>query len=191
MDAENFTQGMTHESAMEYDLGYGGLNGAGAQARFTESFSSLPSRPDYDGVLTLSEANQWYREGNGQPLYVDMSKIDLSPLTIEYLQNRNGQPYNFLYSALFNTQTALIYGSIKVTLLNNDGTVTLGTNNYIDTYDFDHHANGDIFRNFATKIGKAVAGEGMRYKIYGYGTGHVSHASKVLTKPFGSRRWFL
>ena len=191
MNEEKFKQGMSHEEAMSYSLGYEGLVDDEARSRFVTSYSNLPNRPDFDGKLTLSEANQWYREGNGQPLYVDAAKIDLSPLTIEYLQNRNGQPYNFLYSALFNTQTALIYGSIKVTLLNNDGTVTLGTNNYIDTYDFDHHANGDIFRNFATKIGKVVAGEGMRYKIYGYGTGHVGHASKVSTKPFGSRRGFL
>lgn len=42
-----------------------------------ESYMNLPNRPDYDGYLTLSEANEWYRNGNGQPLFIDSSKISL------------------------------------------------------------------------------------------------------------------
>ena len=182
MDAENFTQGMTHESAMEYDLGYGGLNGAGAQARFTESFSSLPSRPDYDGVLTLSEANQWYREENGQPLYVDMSKIDLSPVTINNLTLNKVKYVNFAGLLYPNLKTGLVYGTLGLTLLDKTGHVRIGNSNgLIDQYDFDYQT-GRHFRNFATKIGNALAGKGVGYNIFGYGVGKVNR--RLLITPF-------
>ena len=122
---------------------------------------------------------------------MDVAKIDFSPLTIEYLQKNNGETYNFLYSSLINPQTALVFGSIKVTLLNTTGTVQIGTNGYIDTYDFDQKNGGDPFRNFATKIGNAFAGKGIGFNIYGYGFGHVNHVLKISNRAFGSRKWFL
>ena len=188
MDADDFTQGMSHEEALAHNLGFEGLNGLQAQANFQQSFSSLSSRPDYDGVLTLGEANEWYRKGSGQPLFVDVSKIDLSPLTIEDLTLNKIVYYNYFHPLHPNVKTGLVYGTLGITLLDEVGHVRVGgTNGLIDTYDFDYQ-KGRMFRNFATRIGKFWAGEGIKYGIYGYGVGQVHN--KVY-RPFGSRRWFL
>ncbi|WP_394334091.1 RHS repeat-associated core domain-containing protein [Bacteroides togonis] len=113
MDADDFTQGMSHEEALAHNLGFEGLNGLQAQANFQQSFSSLSSRPDYDGVLTLGEANEWYRKGSGQPLFVDVSKIDLSPLTIEDLTLNKIVYYNYFHPLHPNVKTGLVYGNIR------------------------------------------------------------------------------
>lgn len=45
-------------------------------------------------------------------------------------------------------------------------------NGKLDTYDFDYQ-KGRYFRNFATWVGKNVAGEGQSYDIYTYGTARL------------------
>lgn len=106
MDESNFEQGMSHDDAL---------------MNMFESYMNLPNRPDYDGYLTLSEANEWYRNGNGQPLFIDSSKISLSPLTIEDLSINKSLTYNFLYPTRPNFKTGLVYGNIKITLLDKKG----------------------------------------------------------------------
>ena len=149
---------------------------------------NLPNRPDYDGYLTLSEANEWYRNGNGQPLFVDASKISLAPLTIEDLSINKSLTYNFLYPTHPNFKTGLVYGNITITLLDKIGKVRIGNDkNLIDIYDFETHVGGNKFRNIATRIGAYVAGEGTSYKIWGYGYGKVRNRTN---RSFGSRKWF-
>src|SRR5699024_11644248 len=57
----NFKQGMSHEEALSHSLGYNGLADEEARSNYLESYTSLKDRPDYDGHLTLEEANKWYR----------------------------------------------------------------------------------------------------------------------------------
>ena len=78
MDKSNFKQGMSHEEALSHSLGYGGLVNDEARSNYITSYIGLKDRPDYDGYLTLKEANQWYKEGNGQPLFTSLAQIDLS-----------------------------------------------------------------------------------------------------------------
>ncbi|WP_260209431.1 RHS repeat domain-containing protein [Apibacter adventoris] len=86
MNKDNFSQGMSHEEAkskrtllsnynVELD-GKGGLTEKGKyQAAVFDRISmhslGLKNRPDYDGFLTLSEANDWYRNGGGSSLFVN------------------------------------------------------------------------------------------------------------------------
>ena len=189
MDKSNFKQGMSHEEALSHDLGYDGLVNDEARSNYATSYARLKDRPDYDGYLTLKEANQWYREGKGQPLYVDISKIDLSPLSIEDLSLSHSVPYNFLSPKHPNMRTGLVYGNLSIMLLNPNGAIRIGNQNgRIDIYDFDYHKGGSTFRNFATRIGSKVAGKGISYEIYGYGLGNVGHR---VNRPFSSRKWFL
>lgn len=189
MDKSNFKQGMSHEEALSHDLGYDGLVNDEARSNYATSYAGLKDRPDYDGYLTLKEANQWYREGKGQPLYVDISKIDLSPLSIEDLSLSHSVPYNFLSPKHPNMRTGLVYGNLSIMLLNPNGAIRIGNQNgRIDIYDFDYHKGGSTFRNFATRIGSKVAGKGISYEIYGYGLGNVGHR---VNRPFSSRKWFL
>ena len=188
MKEKNFSQGMSHEEALSYSLGYEGLKDDEARSRYVTSFTGLKDRPDYDGKLTLAEANKWYREGNGQPLFVDVAKIDLSPLTIEDLILNQTVYHNFLHPKHPNFETGLVYGTLGITLLDKSGNIRIGTkDNYVDAYDFDQQ-NGRSFRNFATRIGQSIAGQGIGYKIYGYKYGKVTHR---INRPFSSRRWFM
>ena len=80
MESKNFHQGMIVDEALEYNLGMQGLENSAAQHRFNDSYNTLCFRPDWDGYLTLEEANDWYKYGEGQPLYVSLERIDLSLL---------------------------------------------------------------------------------------------------------------
>ena len=176
MEETDFKQGMSHEEAEKKDLGISALQKEGAYKKFLTSFLSLKDRPDWDGYLTLKEANDWYRNGNGQAVFVDASQINLSPLAIEDLIVDKNVIYNFLYPTTLNVATGLVYGQISLTLLDENGTVRIGnTHGEIDRYDFDMHTGGVSFRNIATKIGGIVAGKGVPYAIRGYGLGKINH----------------
>ncbi|WP_299213261.1 RHS repeat-associated core domain-containing protein [uncultured Dokdonia sp.] len=66
MNADNFEQGMSHEEALDNSLGTEGLNSEEAYDKLSESYLSLKDRPDYDGELTMSEANDWFNNRNGR-----------------------------------------------------------------------------------------------------------------------------
>ena len=191
MDAIHFRQGMPHEEALSHALDIEDMTSDIARILFDLSVRNLPNRPDYDGYLTLEEANEWYRMGNGMPLYVDVSKIDLSPLTIEDLSLDRIVYYNYLHPSHPNIKTGLVYGTLGITLLDKMGHVKIGgKNGLIDVYDFDYQ-EGRTFRNFATKVGRIWAGKGIKYSIFGYGVGKVEKVNNAVYRPFSTRRWFL
>ena len=173
MDSKFFNQGMSHEMSEAFDVGAEYLSKEAKQAML-EHYQGLSGRPDWDGSLTITEANDWYRNGNGAPLYVDASKIDLSPLAKSDFSNVGSSKYiNFLDPKNFNKQTGLVYGTILVTLISNDGSVRLGNKNgVLDVYNFDMQ-NGRNLRNIATKLGSIVAGKGTPFTIYHYGQGKI------------------
>lgn len=179
MNKENFKQGMSHGEALKYNLGANGLKDKQALNNLENTQASLPGRPDYDGKLTLGEANDWYKNGDGKPLYVDGSKVDLSPYSNGDLPIGETQNINF-FSIKGNLETGKVYGTIKVTVLDVSGNVRLGLpNGKLDTYDFDIQ-EGRTARNIATRLGKAwsdistgkMTGQ-QSYDIYVYGTGKL------------------
>ena len=172
MDSKFFQQGMKHEDAIMFDLGISILD-ENTRKKVEANVQNLENRPDYDGILTWSEANDWYRDGLGLPLFVDVSKINLSPVTIKNLSLNKTIYYNYFSADHFNLETGLVYGTLAITLLDEEGKVRVGSiNNLVDVYDFDYQ-KGRFLRNFATKIGKTFAGKGEKYKIFGYGYGTV------------------
>jgi len=169
IDKKNFEQGMAHEEALSYNLGQSGFDNEEAKAKMSSHYNGLKDRPDYDGFLTLSEANDWYRNGNGEPLYVDSAKISLIPQYKEDFEVGQSKYVNFASPSNANLETGLVYGTIKLTLLDNEGTTKLGgKGNKLDTYDFDYK-KGRTRRNVATFLGEVVAGKGKGYDIYTYG----------------------
>ena len=174
MNRDDFIQGMAHDDAIVYNMGESGFVGDDARMRYENSYQGLADRPDYDGKLTLKEANEWYRSGSGEPLYVDASKIDLSPVTTQDLEEGIGKYINFASLSYANKETGLVYGNIKLTLIDSDGTVKLGgVNGLLDNYGFEMHKGRSVFRNMATRIGRVVAGKGVSYNIYNYNNGKV------------------
>jgi len=116
---------------------------------------------------------------DGNPLYVDASKIDLFPVTTGTFEKGEGssKTINFLGRYLNPGPTGFVYGNIELTLLNKStGEVRLGNSDgRLDNYGFEQQPKGSSWRNFATKIGGWVAGTGKPFDIYTYKTGTVFH----------------
>ncbi len=169
MNKWDFVQNMSHEDALKKgflrsdlpDIMFGLMDKIDAQT------STFPNRPDWDGYLTLSEANDWYRNGNGESLYADLSKINLSRLLSlgELFVNQENVVNLFFASITIND--ALVYGSIKLKRYSNHNVRA-----FSDTYDFDMKPWWNPLnwgRNIETIIGSKVAGQGTPYEINFYG----------------------
>ena len=178
MNKSDFKQGMSHEDAMSKGTS---LNNAcssncisnDAFNKINEHHSGLPSRPDWDGYLTLSEANDWYRTGNGQPLFTDLSKIDLSGI-YSLGEKYVGQVKTF--NLLLNSGSlndGLVYGNIALKRYPNHQVRA-----FADKYDFEmHNASNPLNwgRNAETIIGRKVAGEGKPFEINIHGSSTLKH----------------
>jgi RHS repeat-associated protein len=175
MDEKNFKQGMNHEEALSYNLGNQGLNNVDAKDKLSNHYGGLKDRPDYDGYLTLNEANDWYRNGGGEPLFTDLGKIDLTSITPNQFNKKDVNYFNLLFMG--NKKDGLVYGTI--------GLSNLGDNKvkgYFDDYDFDirpWNSAGNVIRNIETKIGDWKAGKGEGFRIYFYGQGNISPNREV------------
>lgn len=143
-------------------------------------------RPDADGHLTLAEANDWYRNGKGQPLYVDLGKIDLSDVYESDIPKKGGDVNLFLIQSPLSGIMGKggggnVYGSIKLKLIGKRAVVTpIG---YFDYYNFNQQKWGinpfRWLRNIGTYVGKQFAGEGTPYKIYFYGIGTLGEKTPL------------
>ena len=172
MNSEMFTQGMLNADAIEQNLGLKSLVDKKSAARFFYSYLGLRYRPDWDGYLTLTEANEWYRYGQGRPLFVDINKIDFGVFF-----NERPEGSSFLRSLIIHSGSvndALVYGTI---------TLTSEPNNMVsskpDTYNFDIKPITSLpvlWRNVSTIIGAIAAGPGSPYRINVYGTKQMRNA---------------
>jgi RHS repeat-associated protein len=173
MDEKDFKQSMDHEEAKKKDLGEDGFVSGKAYAKYHKSYNSLPNRPDYDGYLTLAEANEWYRNGSKDPLFVDLSKIDMSNLYSLGEKHVGERKSISLFKASASINDALVYGSFVMTRYPNHQVRAS-----FDRYDFEMHKGRSITtwaRNQATKIGAWVAGYGRPYEVYFYGSKTLKH----------------
>ena len=172
MNKSNFKQGMSHEEALSHDLGYNGLVDDEARTNYLKSYTSLKDRPDYDGYLTLKEANKWYREGNGQPLFTSLAKIDLSGI-YSLGERYVGEIKSFnllLHSGSLND--GLVYGNVTLKRYPNHSVRA-----FSDKYDFEMHNGRNPLnwgRNIETIIGNRVAGKGQAYEINIYGSAKLT-----------------
>jgi len=111
-----------------------------------------------DGKISLSEANEWYRNGGGKPISVDASKVDLNFVdTKDWVK---GKTYGV--QTLFSSKQGRVLGNVTVEYLGNNQVKILS-----DTYNFEQHGSylSSPIRNPANTIGRWVAGEGIAYKI--------------------------
>ena len=128
----------------------------------------MEGRPDWDGHLTLSEANEWYRTGNGEPLFVALDKIDLSgifSLGESYVGDEDH--FNLLLNS-GSLNDGLVYGSVTLKRYSNHQVRA-----YSDKYNFEMHNPWNPLnwpRNAETVIGRKYAGQGIGYEINIYGS---------------------
>ena len=135
MNKSDFKQGMSHSDALSKNLGSGGL-AEGGLSKLTTHYNGLKDRPDYDGYLTFREVTKWSNQGNGEPLFVDATKINLNAINVPELKKDKDGYINFFPNSAPNT--GLVYGTIKLNLLNeNTGSVRLGgKNGFLDEHNF-------------------------------------------------------
>ena len=176
MDSQFFRQGMSPDDAQKYNLGLSALVDPDALLRFNESFYNLSSRPDWDGYLTLKEANDWYRNGKGQSLFVSLEKIDLSGLVSLGDEYVGQERYINLFWGSHSLNDAMVYGNIKLVRYPYDMVRAKA-----DYYDFDMKpwiSLKTIGRNIETVIGKKVAKNGVGYKVHIYGSKQLKSISR-------------
>ncbi|MGM9788427.1 MAG: RHS repeat-associated core domain-containing protein [Candidatus Cryptobacteroides sp.] len=155
-----FTQSMNHYDALQFNI----KNEVDPSILeiINSHYFQLNKRPDYDGYITLIEANDWYRNGKGQALFADFEKIYINKDKIDHLKEK--QSINLF--KMGKIEEALVYGNITIYIDNN---MILSNP---DIYDFDKHSGkfkDVLIRNLLTAVGKIYAGKGISYKIYFYG----------------------
>lgn len=136
------------------------------------------NRPDADGYLTFSEAKDWYHNGNGQPLRIDVGKLDLSMV---YAKNFNGvigskQVFNLLLRSN-SLNDGLVYGNITLKLIS--PTQVGVEDGYYDIFNFEMHPWSNPFswpRNIETLIARPIVGKGIPFKIFFNGTHGIETA---------------
>ena len=138
-------------------------------------------RPDDDRYLTFGEAWDWYRNGNGQSLHVDLNKLDLSGIKASDFPKGVGsvKAFNLLGGHRSNTNEGLVYGNVELKLINDNTVEVYRRDSYglpIDVYDFDMKDwNSRTFkRNVETFGGWVVhGGSGTPFIIWMYGQGKI------------------
>ena len=173
MNKYHFKQGMAHNEAKIYNLGQNFLSEKNYK-KFITHFNKLPERPDYDGYLTFYDAIKWYNTGNGKPLFIDISKLDFksSKLSSADFKNKNELMVNFfvldtnkkaLHRPARNQNLGAVFGTLTIKYLGN-GKVDLvkNKNGLIDIFDF----RNQRFEKIADYL---YPGEGVSFKIFGYG----------------------
>ena len=163
MSRNVFKQSMKHSDAVSNN--YIGAIDPKVRQKIWDHHATLGDRPDWDGKLTLDEANEWYRKGKGEDLYIDIKSIDLSSfrsLGDKYI----GKHYYFNLLVYGNPLDGLVYGNLGFERTPNHGVKSLG-----DKYDFDikEWSRDNVIRNIETYIGALVAGKGVPYRIIIYG----------------------
>ncbi|WP_428231969.1 DUF6443 domain-containing protein [Flavobacterium sp.] len=179
MENKYFTQNMNHRDAMKKDLTPKGgneylkaISDYADYIKFYNHYTDLPNRPDYDGVVQDWEARQWWNNGTGEPLYIDVAQLDLTPLTTaSFTEDNRRLQYNFFTSTRTDTRTGRVHGTLTMRLRNqNTGEVGFfrDNNGFFDTYDFND--DGRFWRDLTTKVARQVVGEGTGFGFIPYGT---------------------
>lgn len=188
MKKEDFKQGMKHKDALKKNLGAKGLKTDQAKKNFSQSYRSLPSRPDYDGKITIDEADKWYRDGNNTPLYADLSQIDLKFITTSVFNNRVGA--SKYIQTFYDSEDGGVYGHLTLTYQGNNSVSCVS-----DNYGFEMHyapsnkSNvGDrmsenakrMVRNMATfggriRANRSLLDNGKAFDIMFYNQGTISN----------------
>ena len=176
MHAADYSLGMSHDYALQVGTMYSDLpmviNPTILDA-IEMHHAGLPGRPDWDGIVTDLEARRWRQIGKGQPLFIDRSKMDLTPITTSFFNNQENvtKDYNFFFIPSANKDVGRVYGTLSLTLMNaNIGEVKVGalSSDYVDKYDFE--PDGRFFRDQATWAARTFfVGEGGIFEFYGYG----------------------
>ena len=173
MNAADFTQNMAHAEALSVGTLFSNLPmviSGDIFNRIESHFVGLPNRPDYDGIVTDMEARAWWQSNSGDPLFVDVSQLNLSPLTTSSFNGDKMLRYNFFTSLRTSQRTGRVHGTLSMRLKNaKTGEVGFfrDGNGYFDTYDF--NSDGRFLRDVTTWGARQIVGEGTGFGFFPYG----------------------
>ena len=192
MDKSNFKQGMSHEEALGYSLGYKGLSNNEARSNYITSYTGLKDRPDYDGFVTIDEGVSWAKSHPNaldsptpeNSLYINTALLDFGDLTVDKIGIRNiGKimPVNLFTKS--NTKEAIVNKRLRATvyalgtvdvILHNPvmRTISIVNNNATD---YDWNGGGSFIRNAAIQLELIRSGLSNihGFKTYYYGIGRL------------------
>ncbi|MDG1146297.1 MAG: RHS repeat-associated core domain-containing protein [Flavobacteriales bacterium] len=201
MDESDFTQGMSHKSALSKNLGAGGLS-EGGMSNLSSHYSGLSSRPDYDGFVSVTEGVEWARSHPGaldnptpdNMLYLDASKLNFGNLSTSAFSSTNtSQSQNLLttgnlLSAVGNETiraTAYALGRVDMILHNTNSRSVSIVNNAATDYDW--NTGGSSLRSTLINAERSRTGlndtHGFRTFYYGKGTLNKPFVPKFPTGP--------
>lgn len=198
MDEKDFTQGMSHKSAMEKGTTMANLPMVYSNAfrdKIQTHQSGLSSRPDWDGFVGVDEGVEWARTHVGaldnptpdNMLYINSSTLDFGNLSTSDFQNVNtSEPQNLLTkgnlaTASYNATlrgTVYALGRVDMVLTNRDARSVVIVNDYNlpanRATDYDWNTGGGFLRNSLINGERSRTGlndtHGFRAFYYGTGT---------------------
>ena len=189
MDAKNFKQGMSHQEVGDFAI-MGDLSKSVLE-KIDKHYGNLPTRPDYDGFVTVSEGIEWAKShpdalNNPTPdntLYLDASKLDFGsistsdfPTVGEVTPQNLFNNSNILESAYNPVLFATVYalGRVNMILQNKDnGTVKIVND---PATDYDWNVGGGPKRNTFIRVNNWLTGIDPNkhgFKTYYYGVGKL------------------
>jgi len=201
MDAEKFTQGMSHDDALKNSKAAEGLESTEAALNLVSHYNGLKDRPDYDGFVIVFEGIDWAKANPGaldnptpdNMLYLDASKLDFGNIKIADFKNGVGEssPINTLNSSNLLSSVgneklrATVYalGRVDMNLLDSNGNVSIVNNNATD---YDWNTGGSGLRNTLISAERARTGlnDSHGFRANYYGTGTLNKPKKPFTLQF-------
>ncbi len=110
---------------------------------------------DGNGIMSVKEANNWYRIGDGMTVNVNAESVDL------HFVNPNKWKIGDIRSiqTLYKSRTGRVFGNLTLEYKGNNQFKI-----FTDNYGFEMH-QGRALRNLATILGKSYAGFGRAFDI--------------------------
>lgn len=189
INADKFENGISIEESIQLNHGVDYLSPE-ALKKYQSHYNSLPSRPDWDGVVTPSEGISWAKShpsalsspAPDNMLYINSALLDFGNISISDCKNGIGKVSNinlfndeniknsFLNPSLRNTVYAL--GLVNIILMDKFGIVQIVND---EATDYDWNAGGSIKRDLLIHLEWLRTGLSDRhgFKTFYYGYGNI------------------
>ncbi len=113
MDRNDFVQGTAHDVAVKAGKLFSDFTGpVDMRMSIYRHSMNLFRRVDYKGWVTDEEAREHWRNGGGEPLFIDLSMVDVSSINVEkHFKDKNEIFHDFFLSGGGNSVTRKVYGT--------------------------------------------------------------------------------
>ena len=183
-----FKQGMTHQDAVNNS--FVGPISQDITDLIKSHFSSLPSRPDYDGFVTIEEGIDWAKRHVGakdnptpeNTLYVNAALLDFGNTRVDFFKQNGDVTSINLFNGINTIESVInprlrstVYalGAFNARLLDGKrGVISIESN---DSAVYDWNTGGPLGRRVAINLERKRAGvdDSHGFRVCYYGTGYL------------------